>query len=102
MMEGSSLRPVLLGHVGVRAGLPKPPQQAYRTDDLDAGVDTEADEGDAAGDEAGADRDDCFNDVPADREVLKAQRASIKRGSSGRGEGLGHDGPPLAEPASLP
>jgi hypothetical protein len=64
--------------VGVGACCAQAPQQGNGGDDLDARVDSEADECDRAGYHTGADGHERFDDVPRDGEVLQPQRPAVQ------------------------
>lgn len=63
---------------GVRPRLPEPPEERARRDDLDAAVDAEADQRDAAGRGTGGDRDERLRDVPDNREPLEPDPAALQ------------------------
>ena len=60
------------------------PDQDRAGSALDEAVDAEREEGDAAGGERGGDGDDALDDVPADGQVLEAQRTREVPGARAR------------------
>ena len=67
----------------VRLRLPEAPEQGTRSDDLDAAVDPEADQRDAAGCDPGGDRDERLGDIPGDREPLERDAAALQALAAG-------------------
>src|SRR5262249_260027 len=55
----------------------QPPQGSGTARDLDGRVKTETDQGNASGDDPGADRNDAFRRIPRDCQILKS--ASVAR-----------------------
>jgi hypothetical protein len=77
-VQRALFRLALLGDRRVWPCSAEPPQQSNRTDHFNGGVDAEPDERDAAGNDPRRYGHGCFDDVPADCEVLQPYGAMVK------------------------